>query len=46
MKDLLTGIKLDPAFIELTTGGGKNSPGPLSDRIRFVQERLSAAYPE
>jgi hypothetical protein len=46
MKDLLTEIKLNPVFIDLTTGGGKNSPGPLSDRIRFVQEKLAAAYPE
>jgi hypothetical protein len=45
MKDLLTEIKLDPTFIELTTGGGKNSPGPLSDRIRFVQDTLTSAYP-
>jgi len=37
---ILTGIKLDPEFIRITTGGGKNSPGPLNDRIRFVSQRL------
>lgn len=34
------GIKLDEAFIKLTTGGGKNSPGPLNDRIAFVENKL------
>ena len=35
-------IKLDPVFIRMTTGGGKNSPGPLKERIRFVEERVKA----
>lgn len=43
VRDLLTSIKLDPAFIELTTGGGKNSPGPLKARIKFVEEKLAAS---
>jgi hypothetical protein len=38
-------IKLDAAFIRITTGGGKNSPGPLRDRIQFVEERLAHAFP-
>lgn len=42
--DLFTSIKLDQEFIALTTGGGKNSPGPLADRIRFVQDKLAAAF--
>lgn len=37
----LKAIKLDDAFIKLTTGGGKNSPGPLADRINFVANRLA-----
>jgi hypothetical protein len=37
----LTAIKLDPGFIEMTTGGGKNSKGPLKDRIQFVENKLS-----
>lgn len=43
IRDLLTRIKLDPDFIELTTGGGKNSPGPLKARIKFVEDKLAAA---
>ncbi len=33
-------IKLDNEFIRLTTGGGKNSPGPLNARIQFVEDRI------
>jgi hypothetical protein len=40
----LKAIKLDPEFIRITTGGGKNSPGPLNDRITFVEERLKNAF--
>ena len=36
-------IKFDPDFIAMTTGGGKNSPGPLSERIGFVESRVEAA---
>ena len=43
VRDLLTSIKLDPDFIGLTTGGGKNSPGPLKARIKFVEDKLAAA---
>jgi len=45
LKDELGNIKLDPAFIDITTGGGKNSPGPLNQRIGFVEERLRHAFP-
>ncbi|MBZ9822229.1 DUF262 domain-containing protein [Mesorhizobium sp. CA4] len=41
----LKAIKLDPGFIAITTGGGKNSPGPLNARISFVSERLEVAFP-
>lgn len=33
-------IKKDPTFIAVTTGGGKNSPGPLNKRIQLVSEQL------
>jgi hypothetical protein len=33
-------IKLDAQFIRITTGGGKNSPGPLNERIGFVERRV------
>ena len=42
LKDVLTDIKLDPGFIRITTGGGKNSPGQLAERISFVQTRVEA----
>jgi hypothetical protein len=45
LRETLTAIKLDPVFIEMTTGGGKNSPGPLNDRIGFVERRLVDAFP-
>lgn len=41
----LHNIKLDPDFIASTTGGGKNSPGPLNFRIGFVENRLRHAFP-
>lgn len=40
----LRAIKLDRAFLTMTTGGGKNSPGPLADRINFVKDRLLDAF--
>ncbi len=42
VKDALTAIKLDESFIRITTGGGKNSPGPLRERIEFVRDRVAA----
>jgi hypothetical protein len=44
LKTALEGIKLSPKFIELTTGGGKNSPGPFGDRIGFVEKGLEDAF--
>ena len=44
LKQALRTIKLDPEFIRLTTGGGKNSPGALNDRIKFVATRLADAF--
>ena len=37
----LEAIKLEPGFREITTGGGKNSRGPLRRRIEYVRERLT-----
>jgi hypothetical protein len=45
LRDVLTEIKLAPEFVKLTTGGGKNSPGPLNNRIKFVERRLIDAFP-
>lgn len=40
LKGLIEDIKKDPEFVGITTGGGKNSPGPLQDRIGFVEQYL------
>lgn len=45
LREVLRVVKLDPDFIRLTTGGGKNSPGPLNDRINFVMAKLTDAFP-
>lgn len=37
----LKNIKLNMEFISITTGGGKNSKGPLKDRIEFVEKWLN-----
>jgi hypothetical protein len=37
-------IKLDSDFKKIITGGGKNSKGPLKQRIDFVRNALSAIY--
>jgi hypothetical protein len=44
LKAELTTIKLDPVFIQIASGGGKNSPGPLAERIGFVRDRLVHAF--
>lgn len=44
LNDVLRAIKLDKKFLSLTTGGGKNSPGPLRDRIDFVTGHLLNAF--
>jgi hypothetical protein len=40
LAEVFKAIKLDTQFIRITTGGGKNSPGPLNERIEFVEGRL------
>jgi hypothetical protein len=45
LKSTLQDIKLHREFIRITTGGGKNSPGPLRQRIKFVEDRLLNAFP-
>ncbi|HVN68040.1 MAG TPA: DUF262 domain-containing protein [Candidatus Binatia bacterium] len=41
LKAKLEAIKLHRDFREITTGGGKNSPGPLRRRIDYVREHLA-----
>lgn len=42
LSKIFSEIKFDASFTTLTTGGGKNSPGPLSDRIKFVSARVES----
>lgn len=42
LKKILMEVKLDPNFIKLTKGGGKNSTGQLKGRIDFVQKRVES----
>jgi Protein of unknown function DUF262 len=44
VRSCLEKVKLDPEFIKITTGGGKNSPGPLNNRINFVAGRLKDEF--
>ena len=41
IKQKLEEIKSDPEFIAATTGGGKNSPGPLNKRVNLVSTKLA-----
>nr|VFK39281.1 MAG: Protein of unknown function DUF262 [Candidatus Kentron sp. TC] len=41
IKETLEKIKRDSKFQSATTGGGKNSPGPLGQRIEIVSKGLS-----
>jgi hypothetical protein len=41
VKEKLEEIKADPDFKSVTTGGGKNSPGPLNRRITIVVDKLA-----
>jgi len=40
----LRDIKLNNDFMRITTGGGRNSPGPLRERIEFAESRLRHAF--
>jgi hypothetical protein len=44
LKDVFLAVKESPEFIAITRGGGKNSPGPLRERISFVERRLGKFY--
>lgn len=43
LKTALMSLKFDPSFIDQTTGGGKNSPGPLNARISLAESFLTNA---
>lgn len=42
LRAAVTAIKMDRDFISATTGGGKNSPGPLRARIGMVEKVMGA----
>ena len=44
-RDLFEGIKRDQAFIDITSGGGRNSKGALDKRVGFVEHELRNAFP-
>ena len=41
----LRAVKLDGAFVKMTSGGGKNSPGLLNQRIGAIEGALKDAFP-
>ncbi|KRG32622.1 MULTISPECIES: DUF262 domain-containing protein [unclassified Psychrobacter] len=41
VREVITEIKLDPDFISMTTGGGKNTKNALDQRIAFASNKLS-----
>ena len=40
LKSFFTDIKLDDDYINLTTGGGKNTPNALNARVNFVSDKI------
>ncbi|WP_245784007.1 DUF262 domain-containing protein [Alicyclobacillus macrosporangiidus] len=40
LKKVFIDIKNDPEFRQITTGGGKNYPNPLNQRIEFVTKKV------
>ena len=43
LRQLFEGIKADPKFIAITTGGGRNSKEALDLRVQFVEHRIPEA---
>lgn len=43
LREALEGIKRDRAFIDITSGGGRNSRGALDRRVGFVEQKLREA---
>src|SRR5262249_42310710 len=41
-RDLFAKLKNDSRFKQQTRGGGKNRPGALNERVRFVEDYLTA----
>jgi hypothetical protein len=43
LRTVLENIKRDKNFIEITSGGGRNSKGALDRRIGFVRDAVQSA---
>lgn len=41
LKQTLTNARLSAAFKSVSSGGGRNSPGPLKDRIELIEKAVS-----
>lgn len=44
LSDKIKEIKLDSKFVKITTGGGKNSPGQLKERVKFVEDKIETLF--
>jgi hypothetical protein len=44
LREVLEGIKKEKAFIDITSGGGRNSKGALDRRVGFVEEKLQRLF--
>lgn len=44
LKEVLLSVKRDTEFKKSTTGGGKNYPRPLEDRITFVEKKVGEMF--
>jgi hypothetical protein len=44
LKEVFEGIKKDQRFIDITSGGGRNSRGALDRRVGFVEQKLREAF--
>lgn len=44
LSTLFKKIKLDRKFVGITTGGGRNSPGLLKERIKFVENKIETLF--
>jgi len=44
LEGIIRAIKLNPDFVTITTGGGKNSKGQMKNRIEFVEGKLKEKF--
>ena len=44
LEEIFLSIKKDSTFRNITTGGGKNYPKPILQRIEFVEKKVGEAF--